>query len=84
MKKLMGRDMAISVSSDKKIREICSIYVKKGWRIETKGKHKKLVSPDSSRFVAISGTPSCGYASDNFLKDVKRIEDNITKGVMHG
>ena len=35
-------------------------------------KHPRITDPKTGRFVTISNTPSCPYAAENMLRDVKK------------
>ena len=61
-------------SSDKDASKAVKQALRRGWSLRLGAKHARLVSPDGSKQVLISGSPSDSHAAANFKQDILRIE----------
>lgn len=68
---------------DRRIQKIVAALVKEGWTYRRGRVHPKVTSP-SGASVTFSWSPSCRYAADNMLGDVKRIKARESSGVKQG
>jgi hypothetical protein len=65
--------------ADKRIHQLVVGLVREGWTYRRGKTHPRVTSP-SGAFVTFSWTPSCHFAVDKILSDVKRIKSGeVTK-----
>jgi predicted RNA binding protein YcfA (HicA-like mRNA interferase family) len=61
-------------SQNKDIHKQVKVLVREGWRVDRRGKHLQLISPNGCR-CAVADTPSDRRAVKNFNREVRRIKE---------
>ncbi len=66
-------------SSDKDVNRLVCELVREGWQYRRGGKHAKLISPEATGFLIISGSPSDHRTIHNMRRDVRRIQSTVVR-----
>lgn len=65
--------MSQIVSTNKDIQKTVRRLMREGWTTEWTGKHAKLYTPDKTRWMTVSCTPSDKYANNAFERELRKL-----------